>query len=272
LRKTQEELQLGHPAIFPIALASRLIESLVPPGRDIVLDPFAGVGTTVVASQRLGKIGIGIELSPIFARIAAERAGLASFAQASLFHDQLRSRIICDDARNVLKHVNPGSVDLVITSPPYWDVLSRPRTADYKEIEDYGDENRDLGKISKYDDFVLALGEIFRSVLVALKPRSYCAVVVMDLRKKDRFYPLHSDLARELGRVGFELDDIVIWDRRHEYNNMRPLGYPAVFRINKAHEYVLILRAPQEISDQGTPQITNSRVRPMQGSAKKGRR
>lgn len=89
-----------------------------------------------------------------------------------------------------------------------------------------------------------ALAEIFRSVLVALKPRKYCVVVVMDLRKKDKFYPFHSDLARKMEEIGFLFDDLIIWDRRHEYNNMRPLGYPYVFRINKAHEYILIFQKP----------------------------
>ncbi len=38
----------------------------------------------------------------------------------------------------------------------------------------------------------------------------------------------------------------MIWDRRGEYNNLRPLGFPAVFRINKTHEFVLIFRKPRE--------------------------
>jgi len=45
--------------------------------------------------------------------------------------------------------------------------------------------------------------------------------------------------------IGFIYDDIIIWDRRHEYNNMRPLGYPAVFRVNKAHEFILIFQKPK---------------------------
>ena len=57
---------------------------------------------------------------------------------------------------------------------------------------------------------------------------------------------LHSDLAALLsdpsrgGRYVF--DDLIVWDRRAEYNNLRPLGYPAVFRINKVHEFLLIFR------------------------------
>ena len=66
----------------------------------------------------------------------------------------------------------------------------------------------------------------------------------MDLRKKDQFYPLHMDVAIAMRTIGYILDDIIIWDRRHEYNNLRSLGFPSVFRLNKTHEYILIFKKP----------------------------
>ena len=88
------------------------------------------------------------------------------------------------------------------------------------------------------------LADVFRGVLAALRPGGYCCVVVMDLRKKDQFFPFHSDLAASLQRLGFLWDDLIVWNRQAEYNNLRPLGYPAVFRVNKVHEFVVILRKP----------------------------
>lgn len=241
IKKSKEEMELKHPAMFPLQLAQRLIECFTTSEDRVILDPFAGVGTTVLAADRSNKIGLGIELSPEFVAIAEKRLG-----QRALFSVPAHaSKIYCDDARNLLKYVAPDSVDLVITSPPYWDVLLQKRTADYKEIRHYGDAQRDLGKISDYGQFLDALADVFRQVLVALKPRKYCIVVVMDLRKKDKFYPFHSDLARKMEELGFIFDDLIIWDRRHEYSNMRPLGYPHVFRINKAHEYILIFQKPK---------------------------
>jgi len=64
----------------------------------------------------------------------------------------------------------------------------------------------------------------------------------MDLRKKDKFYPLHFDTSSIAKQEGFSLEDIIIWDRQQEYNNMRPLGYPFKFIVNKIHEYLLIFR------------------------------
>lgn len=142
--------------------------------------------------------------------------------------------------------LEPNSVDMVITSPPYWDILSQKRSADGKEVRDYGDAVEDLGKISNYQDFMDELAEVFRPVFNVMKPGKYCAVVVMDLRKKNQFFPFHADVADMMQSVGFIFDDLIIWDRRHEYNNLRPLGYPAVFRINKCHEYILLFQKPVE--------------------------
>jgi DNA modification methylase len=241
IKKSAEEIKLGHPAMFPLQLAQRLIECFTTESDSLIFDPFAGVGTTVVAADRMNKVGIGVEISPDFVETAKTR-----LAQRDLFAAQSRaSRVYCDDAANLLRYVSPSSVDMVITSPPYWDILIQKRTADYKAIRHYGDAQRDLGKISDYEEFLDALTEIFHLVFQVLKPNKYCIVVVMDLRKKAKFFPLHADLARKLsGEAGFIFDDLIIWDRRHEYNNMRPLGYPHVFRINKAHEYILIFTKP----------------------------
>src|SRR5205823_5145155 len=114
-------------------------------------------------------------------------------------------------------------------------------TADLKAKRHYGNLQNDLGTIADYDAFLTALTAIFRDVWQVLKPGAYCCVIVMDLRKKNRFYPFHSDLAARLQDVGFLYDDLIIWNRQSEYNNLRPLGYPAVFRVNKVHEFILLL-------------------------------
>jgi len=240
IRKSQEEIELGHPAIFPLALVNRLIEIFTTDEDKTVLDPFVGVGTVALAAKRLGKRGIGIELSPEFADQARRRCGQSTLFEAS----SGQADIYNADALNLGDLVEDGSVDLVITSPPYWDVLTEKRTADYKEIRDYGDETGDLGKIEDYGEFLAQLKKVFVAVYKAMRAGAYCCVIVMDLRKKNKFYPFHSDIADFMQEIGYIYDDIVIWDRRHEYNNMRPLGYPSVFRVNKAHEFILIFQKP----------------------------
>ncbi len=245
LHKSREERQLKHPALFPEELPRRVIECFLPPEGRVVLDPFCGLGATVLAAHSLGRVGVGLDVNPDY--IQAARGRLGECADGC--------RLVCADAADLLEVVEPESVDLAVTSPPYWNVLLRRRSADRKAVRNYGDRPDDLGRIADYGTFLDALGAIFDQVLEALRPGAYCVVVVMDIRQRNRFYPLHADLARRLcapgtsasggqGR-GFLLDDIIIWDRRHEYNNFRPLGYPSVFRINKAHEYLLIFQKPK---------------------------
>jgi DNA modification methylase len=149
-------------------------------------------------------------------------------------------QVITEDARRMAEFVPDDSIDFCVTSPPYWDVLSRPRTADGKTTRDYGDDPRDLGRIRGYSEFLETLAEVFGRVYSALKPGSYFVLNVMDLRKKDRFFPLHSDVVPHVCGKGFTLDDLIVWDRSSEYDNLRPLGYPSVFRMNKVHEYLLV--------------------------------
>lgn len=236
IKKTREEIQLGHPAIFPVSLVTRLIQCLTTDEDRVVLDPFVGVGSTVIAAEALGKTGIGIDISAEFAAKAMQRPRLLTAVPGG------QRQIHVGDANDLLKLVEPETVDLVVTSPPYWDILLQPRTADYKDVRHYGREPKDLGKVRRYHDFLYALQQVFKRVHTALRPAKYCCVVVMDLRKKDKLYLYHSDLAAYLAQIGFQLEDVIIWNRAHEYSNLRPLGYPSVFRVNKVHEYILIFK------------------------------
>jgi DNA modification methylase len=222
--------------MFPAELPARLIEIFTRGPDARVLDPFAGTGSTLVAARRLMRRSVGIEISEKYTAIARERLG-----QMTLFSSDPAPETVIHqaDARDVLRFIIPNSIDLVVTSPPYWDILTRARTADYKERRDY-ETDEDIGKISSYEEFLDSLKSVFAAVHTTLKSGAYCCVVVMDIRKKDQFFPFHIDLARRMQEIGFIFDDIIIWDRRHEYNNLRPLGYPSVFRVNKAHEYILL--------------------------------
>jgi DNA modification methylase len=232
LAKSKEERAAKHPASFPEMMVDRLLASFLNKPGKVVLDPFMGTGSTLAAAAKRQHHGIGFELYADFIDIATER--LAPFGK--------KCQIVGDSAFKMEEYVKANSVDMAITSPPYWKILNRRRTADAKEIRTYGTNEIDLGNIDDYDEFLDALTNVMRGVHRALKPKAYCVVNVMDIRIKDRLYPFHSDLYTRLGGIGFQLDDIIIWDRRSEYNNLKPLGYPYKFRINRVHEYLLIFQ------------------------------
>jgi DNA modification methylase len=239
IRRTPEEMALKHPAMFPTELVSRVTKCFTRDNGKVILDPFCGSGSTLVAARDLGRHGVGFEVADEYVEIARKRLRERGAVDA----DYTLHRA---DARRIPELLAPDSVDLCVTSPPYWDILSRRRTADYKAVRDYAESGEDLSRVADYPGFIEGLAEVFDGVQTVLKPGCYCVINVMDLRKKSEFFPLHSDLAARLSdpsRGGqFIYDDLIVWDRRADYNNLRPLGYPAVFRINKVHEFLLIMR------------------------------
>ena len=237
IRKSKEENGLSHPAIFPIMLPERLIK-IFSRESNLILDPFAGSGSTLIAAKNLKRHSMGIELSDNFIKLYKERTRKLGLFDLNEYEPEL----IKGDARDLLKYTKGNTVHLTITSPPYWDILNQKRTADYKKIRKYSDVETDLGNIKSYNQFLEALKGIFSNVYIVTKKQGFCCVIVMDIRKKEKFYPFHMDTINFMTEIGFSLDDIIIWDRRQEYNNLRPLGYPYVFRINKVHEFILIFK------------------------------
>lgn len=221
-------------------MAERCIEIFTAAPGEVVLDPFAGSGTTLIGAYNLGRQGVGLELYDRFAGMCRER--LEREALLRVEAPACEPRLHLDDARNLACYLPPESVDFILTSPPYWDILLARRSADRREQRDYGSAGADLGRLEDYRDYLRELTVVFERAVAVLKTGRYCVAVVMDLRKKDRFYALHLDLSVALQQVGLQLDDMIVWDRRHEYNRLRPLGFPSVFRVNKVHEYLLIFK------------------------------
>lgn len=237
IKKSRQENNLDHPAIFPLMLPERLI-SIFSHTEDIIFDPFAGTGTTLIAAKNSKRYGVGTEISDEYINSYNRRIN-----NLSLFDEKkYEPKMIKDDANNILNYLDQNSVQLTITSPPYWDILNQKRTADNKDVRNYDELDNNLGAISSYNEFLNALQIIFEKVYDITKQDGFCCVVLMDLRKRNKFYPFHVDTIQFMEKIGFELDDIIIWDRRHEYNNLRPLGYPYVFRVNKVHEFILIFQ------------------------------
>lgn len=239
LSKDSEEKKSNHPAIFPWKLAYKVIETFTDHTRKNILDPFVGSGSTLVACKKLNKNGIGFDINKEYIALSNKRI------KNVVSKNKPYIKLIKSNALNIKKYVPHDTIDLCFTSPPYWDILKQKRTADGKDTKEYSNSNSNIGNISSYKKYLVIMKNIFHEVFKVLKPNAYCVVNVMDLRKKNVFYPLHMDLSYALTSIGYTLDDIIVWDRKQDYNNLRPLGYPYVFRVNKIHEFLLIFKKCQ---------------------------
>lgn len=236
------QIERLHPAPFSFTDVARVIRMFTKKGMT-VLDPFVGVGSTLKACALEGRVGIGFELYPDFVELAQARL-LTEVEESG--QTTASQTIYQGDARILIGKVEEGSVDLIVTSPPYWGILAK---VDHKATQErtnhgltthYGDDSRDLANIEDYDSFVTDLAETLSSCAKSLRKHGHMVLIVGDFRHKSRFYMLHADLARALEDRGLVLKAVNILYQRHK--RVFPYGYPAAYVPNVHHQYIIVLR------------------------------
>lgn len=234
---------LTHPAKFPETLAREFIEFFTKRGQT-VLDPMAGTGSTLIAALRSGRNSYGIELNGKYVAmsrqiIADERAVLGASAAS------LKSEIVQGDAAQILDYGLPA-VDYVLTSPPYWDMLYAKGAENQKKRRStpgldvfYSDDPRDIGNIHDYESFLTDLISIYAGMRPLLRRNAYLTVIVKNVKKGGRIYPLAWDVGRELGRI-YSLKDEKVWCQDNQ--TLAPYGLGSAWVSNTFHHYCLQFR------------------------------
>ena len=234
---------LVHPAKFPETLAQEFIEFFTKQG-ETVLDPMAGTGSTLVAALRAGRNSYGVELNPKYAEIAKqiieeERAALGEKVS------NLQSLILNGDAAQITNHQLPP-IDYVLTSPPYWDMLRAKGAETQKKRREsteldvhYSDDPNDLGNIHDYEEFLEKLVIIYKGLKPLLCDKAYLTIIVKNVKKGGKIYPLAWDIARELGKT-YTLKDEKIWVQDNQ--RLAPFGLGSAWVSNTFHHYCLQFR------------------------------
>ncbi len=234
---------LRHPGKFPETLAQDFISFFTKSG-GWVLDPMVGTGSTLVASLRAGRNSIGIELNPEYADLACaevdrERQAMGPAAQS------LAAEVITGDAAHLDAFGLPA-FDYVLTSPPYWDMLhargaeSQRRRRSTPELDvTYSQDPADLGNVSDYQDFLRRLVDIYAALRPYMRPSAYLTIIVKNIKKGGRIYPLAWDLGHALSRF-YTLKDERIWCQ--DDIRLAPYGLGNAWVSNTHHHYCLQFR------------------------------
>ena len=221
-----------HPATYSPTMMEEFINFFTKEG-EIVLDPFAGIGSTLVACDRTKRNGIGVEINKKYFDIIKLRSS---------------SKIINGDSRKIkslLKKRKISKVDFSISSPPYWNILSRSTGTfkakrEEKELDiKYSDSMIDIGNIDDYDEFIDVLSSIYFDIYEFIKTGGYLVVIVKNLKKSGKHYPLAWDLAQKLS-TKYTLKDEKIWCQ--DKVGLSPFGYPFSWTSNIVHHYCLIFK------------------------------
>jgi len=244
--RSRSQAQLTHPAKYPEELVKRLVAYFTKQD-GWVLDPFAGVGSTLVACQESGRNAVGIELSKEFVDIGqAALQGIAKNGhQVLLLGNSLNSREL------ISKHFTDEIplFDYVITSPPYWNMLRKSRGGNrsiHKQRQEeglkqyYSESESDLGNIDVYEEYIEGVGGIMRELKPLLSERAYLTVVVQNMRDVNGvLQPIAWDLARVFSK-DYDLRQEMIWCQDNK--TLGCWGYPTTYVSNVHHHYCIIFQ------------------------------
>ncbi|MBI2780572.1 MAG: hypothetical protein HYX55_02090 [Chloroflexi bacterium] len=263
-------LRKQHGANKPPLLMARLIEFFTKSG-ELVLDPFAGVGGTLLgaAIARGPRRALGIELSPrwaeVYARVVAEALADRGGAGPALTDlgpsdpggvrgfDPSGCELRVGDSLAVLPTLASDSVDFVATDPPYniqlpmtmsGGALSEEfanRRTDYAMVTN---DPADLANAADYPAFLDRMGEVLAELHRALRPGRYAVLIVRDAYQGGRYLFTGADLASRAAEVGLTPKGDLIWYQAG--TRLRPYGYPTGFVPNIAHQHLLVLRKDPE--------------------------
>ena len=190
---------------------------------DLVLDQFAGGGTTLVEAKLLNRNCIGVDINPIALQRCIDKTSFDWKNNAEI-------QIVNGDARNLF-FIESESVDLVCTQPPYANIIQ------YSE-----DIEEDLSHC-KIPQFLEEIKKVAEESYRVLKKDKFCAILIGDTRKNGMVQPLGMKTMKVFEEAGFILKEIII----KQQHNCKATGFWKTNSIKYnflllAHEYLFVFK------------------------------
>lgn len=191
---------------------------------DLILDQFAGGGTTLVEAKLLNRDIIGVDVNDVAIERCKEKIDFEHEGADG------KVQLYKGDARH-LDFIKDESIDFICTHPPYADIIR------YSE-----DIEGDLSHF-KVKDFLEEMKSVAAESYRVLKKNKFCAILMGDTRKKGNMIPMSFDVMRIFEKSGFKLKELII----KEQHNCRATGYWKTnsVRFNFlliAHEYLFVFK------------------------------
>ena len=191
---------------------------------DMVLDQFAGGGTTLVEAKLLNRNIIGVDVNDTALDRCREKIDFD--------HDGANGKVYLHkgDARN-LDFIPDEKIDFICTHPPYADIIK------------YSDDlENDLSRCN-VKDFLVEMENVAYESYRVLKKGKFCAVLMGDTRKKGCMIPMSFEVMKIFQQAGFTLKEIII----KEQHNCRATGYWKTNSVKYnflliAHEYLFVFK------------------------------
>ncbi len=190
----------------------------------MVLDQFAGGGTTLVEAKLLNRNIIGIDVNDVAIERCREKINFE--------HVGANGKVYLHkgDARH-LGFISDSSIDLICTHPPYADIIQ------------YSENIPEDLSLLKVKDFLIEMKTVATESYRVLKKDKFCAVLMGDTRQKGCMIPMSFDVMQIFEEAGFKLKEIII----KEQHNCKATGYWKANSIKYnflliAHEYLFVFK------------------------------
>ena len=233
----------SHPAPFMVKDIQKLI-SLFTKKDMIVLDPFVGSGTTLIACNESGRNGIGIDLNPEYQELFNQRISEKNI--------EIKTSIqyLVGNSLEVLDNVE--TVDYIVTSPPYFNILRNNskgtrnnsgklyRMSAREGVEFYSDSADDIGNFEEYQDFLTALKAILEKCHRCLREKKYMTIIMSDFTVNKKEQPVQGDIISIMTDIGFEFCGTTVL--LQPVKPLYPFGYPYAYKINHHHQNLMTFR------------------------------
>lgn len=197
---------------------------------DVVLDQFAGGGTTLVEAKLLNRNIIGVDVNDVALARCKEKTNFK--------HEGANGNVIIEkgDARN-LDFIDDEAIDFICTHPPYADMIKYSKDLDLDIPEDLSNY--------KIDAFLEEMKKVAAESFRVLKKGKFCAILMGDKRAKGHMIPMSFDVMKIFEDAGFKLKELII----KEQHNCRATGYWKTSSVKYnflliAHEYLFVFEKP----------------------------
>ncbi len=200
---------------------------------DLILDPFAGSGTSLIEAQRLNRDYLGIELQK---KVADNAAKLLK----EEYKTSVKGNIVVGDSATVnieqeLKKLKKKSIQFVIMHPPYWDIIK------------FSKNKKDLSNAKTLNSFLAMFEKVCDNVLSYLDKDRYFAVVIGDKYTNSQLVPLGFYCMNLLLNKGYILKSVIVKNfgetkgKNGTQGIWRYRALAADFYVFK-HEYILLFK------------------------------
>jgi DNA modification methylase len=236
------KLRRAHGANKPPRLMQEQIEFFTK-GDGLVLDPFAGVGGTLIGASiaEPPRRAIGIEINQEWADIyrkVCEQEGMEP------------QEMLVGDCLAIMPTLEAESVDFIATDPPYNIHVDKTmcdgkygwanRESDYTMRSE---EERDFANLATYAHYLDAMERTFVECHRLLKPGAYMTVILRNAYQEGRYFLTNALVAARAESADLVLKGEKIWYQAG--TALRPYGYPYGFVPNIVHQFILIFQKPK---------------------------